>query len=53
MTTHDMDIAERIVFELRGPATLEAWYDRLPNRPDWQAAIELVRDLLREHRVKP
>ena len=41
------DMAERIVFELLGPGTRKEWQARLPNRPDWQAAIERVSELLK------
>ena len=47
----DMDAAERIVWQLLGPARLDDWYERLPNRPDWQQAIEDVRDILRRYPV--
>jgi hypothetical protein len=43
-----MTIAERIVFELIGPGTLAEWHRRLPNRPDWQRAIERVNEMLKE-----
>lgn len=44
----DASLSERIVFELCGPGTIDEWRARLPDRPDWQAAIERVRELLRE-----
>lgn len=46
-----MDLAERIAWHMVGPGSLKLWRERLPNRPDWQASIELVRSLLNEQRL--
>ena len=42
--------AQKIVFQLVGPATEEEFLNRLPNRPDWQRYIECV-DMIVAHEV--
>lgn len=48
MINIDMDIAEYIAWYLIGPDKMDEWRERLPQRPDWQMAVERVREILKE-----
>jgi len=46
-----MDKAERIVYELQHGGRWDDFISRLPNRPDWEHSIDVVRSIIAGYRL--